>query len=631
MSKILTLIFAGFLCSLNIQAQTNQIADTLQFEEVVVTASKIPTALRETSKPVIIIDQEIIARSSGKDLSQLLSEQAGILVNGAYSNPGKDKSLFVQGAASKYTLFLVDGLAVNDPNGLGGASDLRNFPLDNIERIEVVKGSMSTLYGTDAISGVVNIITKKASENQVQLTGATSYGSFGTYKGALGINGTQSGSSYSINFAHDGSDGISEAKDTTGSAGFDKDGFERNALNLKAGVSPVEGLEIKPYFNYTGFDGDYDGGSFTDGAETYESTFINPGVHVTYENGAFKLNTGYNYTSSKLVYNSAFGTTEFRGKLQNLDVYGTYKINEFVQSLAGINYQRATIEGEGNAVENPISELYSPYVTTSLRNFNGINAEVGLRLNSHSEYGDNITYSFAGSYYIFDEFKLLTSLGTGFRAPIVSELFGAFGANPNLDPEESIYFNAGAEVNLMGNTLRASLNYFYRDIDNVIIYTFPAGYINQNRQQDKGVELSASYFINEKVSVSADYTYLIGELTSEDFEGNKVKSDNLYRRPTHSVGVGVNVQPIEDLTLQLQGTYLGERKDLFFNNADFSSSEVTLSAHPLLNFYANYQLFNGMLNIFTDIKNILDTDYTEVYGFNTVGLSAKLGLRFNLQ
>jgi len=168
------LIFAGWFAMLG-HITSAQKQDSLQnviaLEEVVITASKIPITQRESAKPVQIIGKEKILRSEGKDLSQLLNEQTGIIVNGAYSNPVKNKNVFIRGASNQYALILLDGIPITDASGLGGAFDLRMIPLQQIERIEILKGSQSTLYGSDAVAGVINVITKSPGEDDFSLAG----------------------------------------------------------------------------------------------------------------------------------------------------------------------------------------------------------------------------------------------------------------------------------------------------------------------------------------------------------------------------------------------------------------------------------------------------------------------------
>ncbi len=623
MSKFLQTLLIGLLCTQLTQAQT-QVADTLELGEITVTASKIPISLRETTKPVITIDQLLISQSSGKNLSQILDEQAGINVNGVNSNPGLNKNLYVQGAESKYTLFLIDGLAVQDPNGFGGASDLRNFSLENIERIEIVKGSMSTLYGSDAIAGVVNIITKKPDSEALNIQGNASYGAYNTYNTGIGMNGSMKGGSYSINFNREVTDGISEAKDSTNTSNFDDDGFERNSLNVETTIHPIKGLSITPILNYSGFDGKYDSGSFTDASNTYTSHLFNPGIRINYKNEALAVYAGYNFTGSDYSYTSALGTDEYDGDLQNFDTFASYSLTTKIKFLTGFNYQKLKISGQQTIVDNAHSDIYSPYFTTILTDIFGFSFEAGIRLNNHSEFGNNTTYGISTSYNLLDLAKILASYGTGFRAPSLLQLFGPFGANPNLDPETSNYFNIGTESYLFENQVKIGINYFNRSIEDVIDYTNT--YVNQDKQKDSGLEATFNFIVNPQMTMSGNYNYLTGESSSLDENGNTTITDYLIRRPKHSFGLGIITNLIPELTIRVNVNYLGERKDLFYGP---TITEVDLDAYLLLNLHAQYQLLNKKLTIFVDGRNLTDTDYTEVYGYSTLGFNSKLGLRFN--
>ena len=155
-------VVAAVLISSLLHAQDS--TDTL-LDEVVLTANKYPNKTSLTGKVITIITREQLEKSGGKDLSQILTEQAGIFISGANSNAGKDKSLYLRGAYVSHTLITIDGIPVYDPSGIGGNFDIRNLAVGNIERIEILKGSQSTLYGSDAIAGVINIITKKTTEN----------------------------------------------------------------------------------------------------------------------------------------------------------------------------------------------------------------------------------------------------------------------------------------------------------------------------------------------------------------------------------------------------------------------------------------------------------------------------------
>lgn len=632
MSKLYLTIIGVLLCASSIKAQTTQstVSDSLNLDQIVITASKITQTQRETTKPVIVINRLEIEQNGSRNLGQLLNQQSGIRVNDSFGSPANTQSLFMQGASAQYTLILIDGLAVNDPSGSGGTFDLRLLPLHNIERIEILKGSQSTLYGTDAIAGVVNIITKSGSESVLAGNGQISFGSFNSFQGSLGMNGSLNKKArYVFNYKRESSDGFSAATDLNNTGTFGDDGFHSTSFYGKVDLKPMDRLTISPFLNFNEFDGDFDGGSFVDADNIFSLKMVNPGVQLTFSGNNLNLNGGYNFTKTDRSFTSQFGESIFEGRFHNGDLFGDYALTNNIQFLAGVNYQES-IMPESEGVDELNTQITSPYATFFLKNLGGFSTELGLRFNSHSEYGTNSTYSIAPSFNINQHVKLFGSITTGFKAPTLNELFGPFGANPDLNPQTSRYLNFGVETYLLEQSLKLDLMLYTREIDNLIVFTFPDGFINRDRQNDSGFEVSGNWFANNSVRVGAYYNYVTGELTTVDAVGRAVQRDNLIRRPTHSFGTNVGVNITENVLVKIDGEFNGDRTDLFFNPAnDFASEEVTLDSYTLVNLYVEYKLLNNQLALFGEIRNLFDADFTEIYGFNTAGISAKGGLRLN--
>jgi vitamin B12 transporter len=610
--------------------QTNAQQDSVKsynLNEVVITATKFPKSQSETGKVLTVVDEEQLKRSSGKDISQLLNEQVGLVINGANSNPGKDKSVYLRGAKNEYTLILLDGVPVNDPSGIsGGAYDLRLLPIDQVERIEILKGSQSTLYGTDAIAGVINIITKKGGEKPVEAFGTLSYGSYSTVKGSAGLNGSTKLVDYNIGYTRYQTDGISEAKDESDSGNFDHDGFNQNALQANLGVKPIEGLSIKPFIRYADFTGKFDAAAFTDDTlSTYTGKLINLGANAQYKLPKGAFNFLYSFDKTDRKFDGPFGKSEYKGRFSQAELFFNYDLTKELQLLTGISNQSLQMLDQTSIEVDPTVTITSPYLSLFVHNLGGFALELGGRYNNHSKYGDNFTYSFNPSYLIQNQLKLFFNLSTGFKAPSLYQLYGQYGANPDLKPEKSNSVEGGAQWFSSSKKFDLRMVAFKRTINDVIISQFPTyTYSNFDKQNDHGFEIEPSVNLSDKIRIRGFYSFVTGEVTNSMGTEN-----NLFRRPRNSFGLQVSYQASAKLFVSANLKTFGKRDDRYFNLANFTTDNATLDPYALLDVYAEYK-FSSHLKLFVDGKNILNQKYTEVVGYNTLGFNLNGGISLKL-
>lgn len=615
-----------FLCSVQTGFTQDDSTKATSLSEVVITATRFPKKVSETGKVISIISKEDISHAAGKDLAQLLNEQAGIVINSAYSNPGKDKSIFLRGAKSDYTVLLINGVPVSDPSGAGGAFDIRLFPVNQIERIEILKGAQSTLYGSDAIAGVINIITKKGGDKPAGVYGGISLGSYNTLKAGVGIHGAADGNSYNIGFTHYKTDGISEADDTTTTKSFDKDGFTENAFNTDFDFTLVRGLHIKPYFRYSYFKGDYDAGSFTDGDGKYTAQLLTTGVQAAYQFGNGALHAFYDYDEIDRSFSDLYGTYPYSGTKKTIEVYGNYALGNHIQLLAGFHYNKQKLNDSTANPKNPTVTLTSPYLSFFLRNLGGFNLELGGRYNKHSGYGNNFTWSINPSYTIKSAVKIFANYASAFKAPTLSSLYGPYSANPDLKPEISTTLEGGIQATILKGVLDARVVYFNREIKNVIIYGPNFYLINLDKQNDHGLEIEPTLYIGKKLTIKLFYAYVDGKVTTQQ-NGKDSTYFNLIRRPKHSFGANIGYQVTPNFYVSTQISNYSKRSDLYFNMNTYTQEPVNLSAYTLWNAYAEYAFVKKHLRLFVDLKNITGTKFTEVYGYSTIRFNITGGIR----
>lgn len=620
MKKIFTISLAA--CSLQALAQTDSTAHTL--DEVVVTANKFEQTLSSTGKVLSVITREQLQRSGGKDIAQILQEQTGIIVNGFTSNSGKDKALYIRGAAAKYTTILVDGVPVFDPSDISGTLDLRFISPDQIERIEILKGSQSTLYGSNAVAGVINIITKKATPGLVHANGNLSYGTYNTLRAGAAINGKSKFIGYNVSYNYFNTDGISEAKDKTGNGDFDKDGFKQQNVNLALSVHVSPAIQINPFLRYSKIEGGFDADAFIDDKSSdYSGNLLNTGFYgqANYKTGSLHYNYAYSYT--KRNFATQYYSYEPKGKFNSAELYIKQKLGADIQLVAGLNYQDFALMSN----EDTLNSIISMYAN-GVYHKKGLEIEAGLRYNKHNRYGDNVTYSFNPSYLINKSLKVFVNLSSGFRAPTVDELFGPFGANPNLKPELSQSLEGGLQF-FLSNKFTATVDYFSRNIKDVITYG-GNGYENINKQKDHGAEAELVYTPGDKVSLKASYTFVDGKISTKTFTGKDTSFNNLLRKPKHIFIFNGGYQITKKLFVSVSLQTVGERKDTYFDPQTFESSFITLDAFSLINFYAEYKIIKSHIRIFADMRNLTNKkDYYEVYGYSVQGFTCNGGVRFS--
>ncbi|MBP9103303.1 MAG: TonB-dependent receptor [Chitinophagaceae bacterium] len=645
-------VVAAVIISSQLQAQKDTISTSL--DEVVLTANKYPNKTSLTGKVVTIITSEQLERSGGKDLSQLLTEQAGLFISGANSNAGKDKSVYLRGAGVDHTLITIDGIPVYDPSGIGSNFDIRNLPLSNIERIEILKGSQSTLYGSDAIAGVINIITKKSAANAIGGNALFSYGSNETVRTNASINGKSGVIDYNAALSFHNTKGINETIDLNNIAPTDKDGFQQTGIQLGLGIRTSDKIYIQPFFRYSNIKGDIDQGAFTDELDyTYKQKSWQAGIRNEFSIGKSKLNILYNYNNINRLYTDdsiksrngydTWSQGSYKGAEHFADAYIHIPLNSQVKLTGGVDY-RSSVSDQSYSSVGFFGPYKTEYANDSLHqnqfgiytamNYNstaGFNLELGSRVNFHSEFGSNTVFNINPSYFINKKVKLFANISSAYRTPSLYQLFSEYG-NTNLNPEAGITTEAGLQYFSADNKFTSRAVAFNRKVKDVIFFyfntsTFQSQYINQDKQKDNGFELETSYKTNKGTTIKAFYTYVTGEITTQK-NGKDTTYNNLLRRPKSSIGINIGSQLCKSLYVSSNLMSIGKREDAYFDNNTFSTVEVTLTSYVLWDVYAEYGLLKNKLKVFTDLRNIAGSKYTEISGFNTLGFNGNGGIRF---
>lgn len=620
------------------QASTDSSSSPL--EEVIITANKIAQKQNSTGKVVQVINRATLEQHAGRTLAQVLNEQSGLYLAGSQNSPGTVPNLYLRGAGSANTLILIDGMPVTDGSGISIEFDINHFSVDQIERVEILKGAQSTLYGSDAVAGVINIITRKAvSKGKIGTSGQIAAGTFNTYKANLGLSGESGKLNYSAQYNRLQSGGFSAATDESGEGNFDKDGFRQNMLNLSLGLQATEKWKLHGYYQYSDYKADLDDAAFVDDQNRtaynrqqvigLKSTLLLPKGQLVVHSNFNRINRDYRDPVNNPVGANDFDPSRgnYKGNSFFAEAYLNTNFQPYFSLLAGVDYRRNQADifeeygGFGSSLSRDSLEagMMSAYVSGHLHKENKIGIELGGRFTQHQDFGDAVTYSINPYYAPIPQVKLFASAGSAFRAPSVYNLASEYG-NAALDPERSSQQEIGVQYNRSNNSFFARATYFRRNIKHIIIFAPlsapPYGqYQNGDKQADHGIEFETRWKPAQKLTFSANYTYVNGELTTMAASGKDTSYYNLYRRPKHAFNISGGYQLTNALYAGVHYRWVDKRQDLFYNSNTFSTEVADLKQYYNLDLYVKYQ-FTPQLGAYLDLRNLTDQKYNDIAGYN---------------
>ncbi len=591
-------------------------------EETVVTASRIEEEITHAPDSVTVITAEGMERKGQQTVIEALRDVPGIFIpqNGSFGS----SSIYTRGTGNAHTLIMIDGVRVGDPMATDGKFSIADLSTDNIEKIEIVRGAQSVLYGSDAIGGVINIITKKG-EGKPQFTLSSEAGSFESFREKIGVSGSTDRMNYAASVERFDTRGVSKADDDLPGVN-EEDYYNNTSMSARVSGDLSDTISMGFTVRHNESELDYDTtdwmtGRATDADEVQETTITSMSTHFdqdlndwwqhTIKLGMTDVEREYTTDGS---FNNAYNGTSRQASWQH---------NFFIGSVdtvsAGFDYEEE--EGDlqdptwGN-IPNKSTNTKSLFIQNKLTPVPGLSITLGYRAIDHQTFGSEDTYKGAIAY-VFEETgtKLRGSYGTGFHAPSLYQLYSSYGST-SLKPEESTGYDIGIEQPFLNDRARVSLTYFNNEIDELIDFNMTKWtYCNLGEVRTEGWETTLSVAPASWVSINIAYTYT--EAT-EETPGSPNKGNTLLYRPEHAGSASVNIRPLDGLNVNLNAQYTGKR----YRDA---SNDNEMSAYTIINLAASYEL-TTWLEIFGRIENLTDKNYQSVYDYGEPGIGCFGGL-----
>ncbi len=595
---------------------------------IIITATGNETPLLETAPSTTVITRHEIERRQYQTVAEALRQTPGVHVarNGGIGQP---TSLFMRGTNSNHVLVMIDGVKINDTTTPNGAFDFANLMADAIERIEVVRGPQSTLYGSDAIGGVINIITRKGNTAGGPVSGSIELagGSHNTFKEAATLYGGNRIATYMLSLANIDTHGETVSAPDYQISPVDDDGYRNTTLTASTEFHPVENLkfELSGQFidSNTEFDASADESAIPE--TDLESWFLHSAAEARLMNAEWNSRLVFNRSSSTrdTVYDF-FGlpsSTYFDSKRNEAEWRNDFYFLDNHTLTAGFKWEQesAATSSDFSASDHQATTR-SFYLQDQFSFFENLFGTIGVRHDDHTGFGGKTTWRIAPVYLIEQSnTRIKASYGTAFKAPSLFQLYDEFSGNPELEAESSRGAEIGFDQQLLNSRLSLGATLFHNRMDDLIDFnntTFK--YFNVPDVTTTGVESFINYNFSDTFSVRLDYTWT----DTEDSEG-----EPLLRRPKNEASLTLNYDPTGKISLSGIVHYVGSRDDTI--RGSFPVVRTTLGSYTTIDRAGSYH-FNERWRLEGKIINLTDEGYQPVHGYAGAGFGTFIGIKVKI-
>ena len=600
---------------------------------IIVSATRVPTPEDEVASSVTLITAADIAAQQARTLPDILQAVPGLNVVQT-GGPGGATSVFMRGTNSNHVKVLVDGIDVSDPSTPTDTFDLQHLLLADIDRIEVLRGPQSGLYGSDAIGGAIYIVTKTGT-GPPTATASLEGGSFDTFNQTAAVSGSSGGSNYAFNVDHFRSTDTPVTPLDLLPPGEQRnnDSYDNKSFSTKLGTKLNDALDVAVVARYVDSTLLFTNDNFdvfpsvpdaTRSEENVQQLFTRASAHLGLLQGLFDQTIGVGYSHDHTSdYGPEVTPSYNRGDRLKIDWQGNITLATHELLVVGAEHQRDAIE------QSPISaQMTTNAGFAQLQSSFGSRFfdTVSVRYDDNDRFGSKTTFRIAPELVVTETGTTLKgSVGSGFKAPTLNQLFVSFpafdfSANPNLKPESSVGYDLGFEQALLEKDLRFGITYFHNHLHDLINdnSTFTTE-VNIDRATTYGFENFIAYTPIARLVLRADYTYT---LATDD-----ILHEELLRRPKVKSSFAGTWQASDALSLTASLVYVGPWLD---DNRAFTNLEpLTAGGYATTNIAASYALSRN-LTLFARINNLFDRRYEDPLGFDRPGFGVFAGIKATL-